>query len=332
MVRKAVAEAHPNIALVKYWGKRDRTRNLPAVPSLSITLAAMWTRTRIRFEPGVEADSLTLNGEPAPARQLERVRAALEPMRALADCRWHAVIESRNNFPTAAGLASSASGFAALVVAAADALGLELEAARLSELARRGSGSAARSIFGGFVEMARGVCTDGSDAVARPLLAAAEWPLEVVIATTDTEPKKVTSTDGMEHTAATSVFYDAWVGDAESDLLAARDAVGSRDFDRLAEVAEASCLKMHAVALAARPGLLYWHGATVDAIRRIRELRDQGMPVFFSVDAGPQVKAVCLPGHGETVATELLAIPGVKDTVVSALGEGARTLPWETLP
>lgn len=331
-VRRAAAEAHPNIALVKYWGKRDRTRNLPAVPSLSVTLGALWTRTRIGLEPGLEADRATLNGEAVSPPQLARVRSTLDCMRALTDCRWHAQIESHNNFPTAAGLASSASGFAALVVAAAHAFGLELEAERLSELARRGSGSAARSIFGGFVEMACGVRSDGADAVARPLLAPSDWPLEVVVATTDTAPKTVTSTDGMEHSATTSVFYDAWVARADADLLAAREALAARDFDSLAAVSEASCLKMHAVALAARPGLLYWNGATVDAVRRIRQLREQGVPVFFSVDAGPQVKAVCLPGYGERVAMELGAIPGVGDTLVSGLGDGARPLPWEPFP
>jgi len=321
----ALAQAHPNIALVKYWGKRDRTLNLPAVPSLSITLDRLWTRTRVRFDAALEADRLELNGKPAP-RELERLRPTLDRLRALADCALPACIESSNNFPTAAGLASSASGFAALVVAAARALGLRLEAAKLSELARQGSGSAARSIFGGFVEMALGERADGSDAVARPLLAAAEWPLEVVVAVTDPAAKAVTSTDGMEHSAASSEFHAAWVRGAAADLEAARAAVTGRDFERLAEVSEASCLKMHATALAARPGLLYWNGATVEGMHAVRQLRREGIPVFFTVDAGPQLKAVCLPGHGDTVAGAIARIPGVHETLRCGLGEGAQVL------
>jgi len=321
----AQAQAHPNIALVKYWGKRDRARNLPAVPSLSITLGAMWTRTRVHFDPDAAGDSLALDGEPAP-RELDRARPTLDRLRALAGCDWPASVESGNNFPTAAGLASSASGFAALVVAGAGALGLDPGPERLSELARLGSGSAARSIFGGFVAMAMGEREDGRDAVARPLLAASAWPLEVVVAVTDPGRKDIASGDGMQHTAATSDFYRAWTAGAEADFEAARQAVENRDFERLAETSEASCLKMHAVALSARPGLMYWNGATVEGIRAIRQLRAEGVPAFFTVDAGPQIKAVCLPGHGEAVAGALSALPGVCRTTVSGLGEGARVI------
>jgi len=321
----AVAEAHPNIALVKYWGKRDRALNLPAVPSLSITLDRLWTRTRVRFDVAFEEDRLELNGTCAP-RELERVRPTLDRLRSLAGCELAAHVESSNNFPTAAGLASSASGFAALVVAAAGALELPLDATRLSELARRGSGSAARSIFGGFVEMRHGERPDGSDAVARPLLPPREWPLEVVVAVTDAAPKAVTSTDGMEHAAATSDFHEAWVSGAASDLEAARAAVLARDFEQLAAVSEASCLKMHATALAARPGLLYWNGATVEAMHAVRQLRRAGTPVFFTVDAGPQLKAVCLPGRAESVAAALGDMPGVRETLVCGLGGDAHVL------
>lgn len=327
----AAAEAHPNIALVKYWGKRDRARNLPAVPSLSITLGAMWTRTSVCFDPDAAADSLILNGEPAP-RELERTRPTLDRLRALAGRDFPAKVESGNNFPTAAGLASSASGFAALVVAGAGALGLDPGGEHLSELARRGSGSAARSIFGGFVVMAKGEREDGTDAVARPLLESAAWPLEVVVAVTDPGPKDVSSTDGMQHTAATSDFHRAWIEGADSDLEAARMAVETRDFERLAATSEASCLKMHALALSARPGLMYWNGTTVEGIRRIRQLRADGVPVLFTVDAGPQIKAVCLPGYGETVAAALAAMSGVHSTLVSGLGEGARIIAPERMP
>ncbi|HET7586580.1 MAG TPA: diphosphomevalonate decarboxylase [Gammaproteobacteria bacterium] len=322
----AAAQAQPNIALIKYWGKRDIDLNLPAVGSLSITLDSLWTRTRVEFDEAYERDELRLNDAENPA-ETARVSACLDLLRARAGVDWRAHIDSRNNFPTGAGLASSASGFAALVRAAAAALDLQLDERELSILARRGSGSAARSIFGGFVEMAIGERDDGEDAYAQPILSAADWPLTVVVAVTSRRAKSIGSTDGMEQTRRTSPFYREWVATAPDDLAAARQTVLARDFEALAALSEYSCLKMHGLALAARPGLLYWTGATVECVHRVRALREQdGLGVFFTVDAGPQVKAICLPGDAERVATALADVPGVEDVMTSALGKGARTI------
>jgi diphosphomevalonate decarboxylase len=319
------AQAQPNIALIKYWGKRDAELNLPVVGSISITLDALWTRTRVSFEPDLEHDRVSLNGR-EDAAEARRVIACLDLLRRRAGVDWRAVVDSRNNFPTAAGLASSASGFAALVEAGSLALDLELSDAEKSVLARRCSGSAARSIFGGFVEWAHGQRADGTDSVASPLLDAREWPLRVAVAITSTAAKEVGSSEGMRRTAQTSPFQPAWIETQETDLAAARHAILSRDFEALAAVSEYSCLKMHALALAAQPGLLYWNGATVECMRRIRALRQQGLAVFFTVDAGPQVKAVCEPQALAAVSTELRGVPGVLDVVESGLGEGARRL------
>lgn len=325
--RTAAAQAHPNIALVKYWGKRQKALNLPAVGSLSITLDRIFTRTRICFDPALSADQLLLNGETVDggvaASPLHRVSGCLDLLRQRAGVDHRARIESNNNFPTGAGLASSASGFAALVTAAASALGLDLSDAEKSALARQGSGSAARSIFGGFVEWFRGQRDDGRDSVARPLLEADDWPLRVVIAITSTQRKTVGSTEGMNRTAQTSPYQSAWVDTQPDDLAEARAAIGARDFDKLADVAEYSCLKMHALAMAARPGLLYWNGATVEGMQRVRSLRARGVPVFFTVDAGPQLKAVCLPEAAATVHEALKDIPGVLDVIETGLGGGA---------
>lgn len=321
----ALAQAQPNIALVKYWGKRDAVLNLPAVGSLSITLDRLWTRTRLRVMPGRVDDRIVLNGR-TDAAAGRRVSRFLDLLRQRAGVDWGAEVESHNNFPTAAGLASSASGFAALALAGARAFGLELEPGELSALARRGSGSAARSIFGGFVEWAHGQRADGADSIARPLLAAPEWPLRVVVALTSSAAKSVGSSEGMRHTAATSPYQTAWVQTQQADLDAARTAILARDFEALADVSEHSCLKMHALALAARPGLLYWNGATLEAMQRIRVLRADGVPVFFTVDAGPQVKAVCLPAAAAAVAAALRAVPGVLEVIECGLGEGARLL------
>lgn len=317
----ATAVAHPNIALVKYWGKRDEALNLPCVGSLSITLDRIRTRTRVAFvdEPG--ADRVRLNGETVDA---QRVGAQLDLLRARAGVAWRAEVDSDNNFPTAAGLASSASGFAALIIAGARALRLALSLGELSALARRGSGSAARSIFGGFVEWRRGERADGADSIAHALLDRAAWPLAVAIAVTSTAAKAIGSTAGMRHTAATSPFQAAWEATQEADLAAARAAVLARDFERLAEVSEHSCLKMHALAMAARPGLLYWHGATIEGMHRVRAMRREGVPVFFTVDAGPQLKAVCLPEALPRVAAALREVPGVHEVIECGLGDGAR--------
>ncbi len=328
--RAAVAQAQPNIALVKYWGKRQQALNLPVVGSLSITLDSIWTRTRVAFDPALQTDRFLLNGEAvgdgADTGPLRRVSACLDLLRARAGVATRAWIDSRNNFPTGAGLASSASGFAALVTAAAAALGLELDDTEKSALARQGSGSAARSIFGGFVEWSRGEHEDGADSVARPLLDAAAWPLQVVIAITSTRQKSVGSTEGMNRTAQTSPYQQAWIDTQDADLAEARSAVAARNFARLADVSEFSCLKMHALAMAARPGLLYWNGATVEGMQRVRALRAAGVPVFFTIDAGPQLKAVCLPEATSAVHEALRDIPGVLNVTETGLGAGAQLL------
>ncbi|MFP4208748.1 MAG: diphosphomevalonate decarboxylase [Wenzhouxiangella sp.] len=315
----ATARAGANIALVKYWGKRDSTLNLPAAGSLSITLDALETVTRVELMPGLDADRFELDGQAADPTPISRVLDLLRPA-----CGPRCRVTSRNNFPTGAGLASSASGFAALVVAAAAVFQPDLERSALSALARRGSGSAARSVFGGFCEMPAGQAEDGSDCFARQLAEPGHWPLEVVVAVTEQGPKAVSSRDGMNRTMATSPYYPAWVASVPADLERARRAIVDRDFAELAAVSEHSALKMHASALAAQPGLLYWNAATLACLARIRDLRQNGLDVFFTVDAGPQVKAVCLPGRGDAVAAELAAMDGVQQVLHSGLGAGAR--------
>ena len=321
-MQQATAIAHPNIALIKYWGKRDSRLNLPAVGSLSITLDALCTRTRVCFDSTLGADSFLLDGVGADAR---RVTACLDHLREAARIDTRARVESSNDFPTAAGLASSASGFAALVVAADAALGLGLPAEKLSMHARRGSGSAARSIFGGFVEMSRGRRQDGTDAVARPLLAAEDWPLEVVIVITDSDAKSLGSSAAMMSTES-APYYAAWVRSSHPDLRAAREAVLAHDFDALANVSVHSCLKMHALMMAARPPVMYWNAATVACVRRITALREAGLAVFYTIDAGPQVKAICQPEARDAVEHALRSIAGVAELRRSGLGGAAHVV------
>ena len=321
---QAAARARSNIALVKYWGKADASLNVPAVGSISITLDALWSDTELEFDAALDTDRLLLDGHERP-EQLARVSACLDILRRMADVDTPALVRSQNNFPTAAGLASSASGFAALVAAGTDALNLGLSPRDLSIVARRGSGSAARSIFGGFVEMHAGHAEDGRDSFAEPLMAAEDWPLEVVVAVTASGEKKVSSGSGMMRSAQSSAYYPAWVQSHPADLERAREALRTRDFAKLAEVSEHSCLKMHAAAMAAQPALIYWNGVTMICLELIAAMRATGVPVFFTVDAGPQVKAVCEPSATLEVQQALCEVPGVLKVLVSRLGRGVET-------
>ncbi len=316
----AQARANANIALIKYWGKRSVELNLPAVGSISITLDGLHSTTAVTFADDFDTDEFSLNGEPREAMAV-RVSEHLDLLRQLAGSAQRARVVSDNNFPTGAGLASSASGFAALTVAAAKALQLDLSPRQLSQLARQGSASAARSLFGGFVELFRGEQPSGEDCYAEPLMDAAAWPLEVVIAVTDAAEKSVPSTAGML-ASAQSPYFPAWVTTSEADLEQGRRAILAKDFAALATAAEASCLKMHGLMLATEPGLLYWQGATLECLHAVRGLRAAGTGVFFTVDAGPQVKAVCEPGVAKRVQQVLADVPGVTQTWVAPLGAG----------
>ena len=318
---RAGVRARSNIALVKYRGKADARLNTPAVGSISITLNDLWTETTVRFGSDLSEDLLMLDGVER-TDQVGRISRCLDLVRELAGTDLRAEVISSNNFPTGAGLASSASGFAALTGAATAALGIEISDRDLSILARRGSGSAARSIFGGFVEMYKGELDDGSDSFAEPLAPAESFPLAVLVGITAQQEKDVGSGAGMAMSAESSPYYREWVGTHPADLDVARDAILSRDFVRLAEVSEFSCLKMHAAAMSTVPPLLYWNGATVDCLHLIRRMRADGVPVFFTVDAGPQVKAVCLPEAAESVRSALAGVPGVIDVIQTDLGPG----------
>ena len=314
---QATAIAQPNIALIKYWGKRDVERNLPAVGSISITLRELFTRMRVEFDDTAPQDVLTVNGI-QDEKMLPRLSACLD--RVAGPNRPRASIESTCNFPIAAGLASSASSFAALTVAGAAASGEKLEREQLASLAGQASGSAARSLYGGFVELRN---TDQDIEVAT-IRDAGDWPLSVVVAITESGPKHVGSTEAMEISRKTSPFYGSWIEQQDQDLDAARDAIAARDFPGLAAIAEHNCLKMHSIMWASRPPTVFWNAATMRCLQSVRRLQDEGADVFFTIDAGPQVKAICLPQCAADVETALRAAAGVTDVMTTGLGVGAR--------
>ena len=307
------AVACSNIALVKYWGKRDAALNLPAAGSLSLTLGALVTETAVTFDPALVRDEVVINGAAVAA---DRVSAFLGLVRERANVQAHARVHTRNRFPTASGLASSASGFAALALAATRAAGLELEPRELSMLARRGSGSAARSIFGGFVRM--------YDEFAAPVESSLLASVRMVIAIVGGGvPKLHGSRDAMEHTAATSPYYASWIAQVPSDLADAEAALARGDLRTLGEITEVNALAMHASAMAARPPIIYWQPSTLAALAAVRQLRTQGHAAWATMDAGPHVKVLTSADDAEPVARMLQAVPGVTETIVSVPGPGA---------
>ncbi len=316
---RAEAQAQPNIALIKYWGKRDRDRNLPASGSLSVTLESLWTRMAVEFDPARTSDRLLVNGEDNSA-MLARVSACLDRLCGVE--RPAARIDSTGNFPIGAGLASSASAFAALVTAAARAADISLDRLALARQAGAASGSAARSLFPGIVEL----CAGDDEIQVTSIAPAHDWPLRIVVAITEESSKPLASGDAMIRSAATSPFYKSWIERQNADLQFARNAVQRRDFAALAAVAEQNCLKMHSVMWTSRPSIVYWNNATVACMESIRTLQGEGQAVFFTIDAGPQLKAVCLPEAEASVISALSATAGVRRVMSSGLGEGARVL------
>lgn len=314
--RAATAVAHPNIALAKYWGKREGEGNVPAVPSLSVTLAGMSTTTTVSFDDTLVDDELVLNGAAQAHDARAKVRASqlLDRVRAAASTTTRARIESTNDFPTASGLASSASGFAALALASVRAAGLDWSAERVADLARRSSASAARSLFGGFVEL--------EDVVARPVAGPSALDLRVIVCVTTEAEKATSSTDGMKLTQTTSPYYAAWVADAPESHRAMRAALLAADFARVGELAERSALAMHACAMAA--GIVYVTGATLAALAEVRAMRASGLAAYGTVDAGPHLK--CLVGASDAAAARdrLERVPGVVRIIEASPGEGAR--------
>ena len=296
----ATAIAHPNIALVKYWGKRERLLNLPAVPSLSVTLAPFETKTTVTW--GADHDHFLINGTIASGNAAQRISTFLD----LIDPRRPPVrFESNNNFPTAAGLASSSSAFAALALAATHAAGQTLSLPELSALARQGSGSASRSLWGGFVTWALGEREDGKDSHGYPIAAQDHWDIRVLVALVSDEKKAISSREGMNRTQQTSPLFTGWVDSGPADVTEAEKAVNARDIQWLGEVMEHSTMKMVGTMFSARPPVIYMKPATVAVLHAISELRSSGVPAWTTMDAGPNVKVLTTPEAAKQVEATL---------------------------
>ena len=316
MSRTARALAHPNIALIKYWGKRDVPLNLPAVSSLSVTLDTFETDTRVTVDSGGDTDHVVVNDTLLTDKAADRVSRFLDLLAGTDRPRCH--VESTNNFPTAAGLASSASAFAALALAAGAAFDQDLDRTRLSILARQGSGSACRSLWGGWVCWDKGSKADGTDSHGVPLAPPEYWDVSVVVALVGSGPKPIGSTKGMIRTQETCALYPGWVSSAEADVVEAKQALEARDLDRLGAAMERSTYKMHATMIATWPPIRYWRPQTVAVLEAVETLRQSGVSAWSTMDAGPNVKVLC---HRRDVPRVVAAI---QETGVTArpLGVG----------
>lgn len=321
MFRSAKALAFSNIAFIKYWGDKDPHLHIPANSSLSMNLAGLHTRTQVSFLPDLPTDSLTMDGKAAYGEPLHRVRAMLERVRQMAGLDSFASVESANNFPTGTGIASSASAFAALSLAASTAAGLRLGERELSRLARTGSGSACRSIPGGFVEWQAG--SRDHDSYAYSIAPPEHWDLVDCVVILSEVHKPVGSSEG-HGLADSSPLQPARVASAQARLDMCRRALLERDFEALADVIELDSNMMHAVMMTSAPPLIYWQPSTLDVLHSVIELRRGGTPACYTVDAGPNVHVICLASYADQLVSHLSAIPGVIHVLTALPGGAAR--------
>ena len=325
---KASAQAHSNIALSKYWGKRDEKLILPNNSSVSMTLDKFFTVTTVDFDSRYSIDSFVLNGEKVgEGQEWKEVQGHLDLIRSMAHTKAKAKVVSNNNFPTAAGLASSASGMAALSLAGSKAAGLNLDKKELSILSRRGSGSASRSIEGGFVEWIKGSKSDGTDSFGRQIAKETHWPeLRMIVNIVKSGAKKWKSRAGMAQTIATCPYYPVWEKTAQKDSDTMKELVIKKDFSAVGKLAEFNALKMHATMMTTQPPILYWHPVTMEIMQDIITWRDEGIESYFTIDAGPQVKILCLEKNEHKLVRRLNDIKGIEKIESCKAGPDAKIL------
>lgn len=323
---KATAVANANIALIKYWGKRSAQPILPQNGSISMTCDGMTTKTTVEFSDDYHEHTVIINDEEFKKDEKD-IHGHLDRIAKRAGINQHAKVVSETNFPVAAGLASSASGFAALTVAACQAAGLHPTPKELSIITRDGSGSACRSIFEGFAEWHRGVKDDGSDSYAETIASKSHWPEFRMLATiVQVKKKPVSSRGGMAQTVATCPYYKGWLDTVNDDLVAMRNAIAAKDFTKVGETAEFNALKMHATMLTTKPSIIYWIPATLEIMHEVRKMREDGVEAYFTMDAGPNVKILCLEKDVAEITTRVTGLEGVLDTIVCKPGDGARVV------
>ena len=323
---KSTAIAFPNIAFIKYWGNRDNTLRLPVNGSISMNLDGLYTRTTVSFQPSLPFDELIINGHEVTGKGLDRVSYILDIIRGMANITERAEVMTENNFPSGAGIASSASAFAALALAGSKAVGLNLSEPELSRLARRGSGSASRSIPSGYVEWQMG--KDEEDSYAFSIAEPNRWNLVDCVAIVSASHKKTGSTEG-HAIAGTSPLQAARIADAPRRLDLCRNAILNRDFDSFASIVELDSDIMHSVMMTSTPALHYWMPTSMSVMNAVREWRADGLQACYTVDAGPNVHVICPEEQVAVVESKLNEIEGVTNVLVAKAGGAAKIVNGE---
>ncbi|HUY00717.1 MAG TPA: diphosphomevalonate decarboxylase [Candidatus Deferrimicrobium sp.] len=322
---KITAIACSNIALVKYWGKRDELLKLPQNNSISITLNNLQTKTTVDFDNRYEEDIYIINGKKVEQQsEIKRLNTYINLLRQQKGVKTPVKMQTESNFPTAAGLASSASGFAALTVAGSKALELTLSDTELSILARRGSGSACRSIFGGFVEWKKGQKSDGSDSYAVQIASSHHWDIQLLVIITELSKKSISSTKGMQSTVKTSPFYQGWLDSIEFDLEKVRTGILNKDFKLVGESSEHNCLKMHSLMMTSSPSMIYWNETTLKLLKNIQTWRAEGLNCYFTIDAGPNIIILCLKSDVDAIKDHIQNINNIKNIIQCSPGPAPR--------
>lgn len=317
---KATAVAPSNIAFIKYWGRKDEILRLPENGSISMNLSNLVTTTTVEFDASLKEDIVIIGGETNSAKSA-RVSAHLDRIRKLAATKLRAKVVSKNNFPSETGLSSSASGFAALTVAAAADAGLKLSEKELSILARQGSGSACRSIPDGFVEWIDGNTSDTSYAVSMHL--PSYWNIVDVVVIVSQEKKHVLTSEGQK-TAGSSPFMKVRLSRIKNKIVTIKKLMAEKDFDKFGELVEAEALELHSIMLTSSPPLLYWLPGTVCVMRAVQKMRNEGLPVYFTVNTGQDVHLIVQKKNVAEITSEIKKIEGIKDIIVSTSAKGTR--------
>lgn len=285
------ARAHTNIALIKYWGKKDKNLIIPYNDSISMTLDRFYSQTSVCFDETLKSDVISLDQKTVDAKTYQQITSFLDLIRQKAAIKTFATVASINHVPTAAGLASSASGFAALAAAASKAAGLSLTNQELSRLARRGSGSACRSVYGGFVHWQGG--HDDLSSFATPIEETVNWDIEMIAVVINHQQKNISSRLAMQQTVETSPYYQNWVTDATAMIEPMKTAILKHNFQQVGQLAELSAMRMHATTFSANPAYTYFQPETLEVIQLVQDLRQAGIQCYYTMDAGPNVKIIC---------------------------------------
>lgn len=327
-MNKVTAISPANIAFIKYWGNRDENQRIPFHGSISMNVTGAQTETTVEFSPDLTEDELVIDGQPAPAKELQRVSVVLDQVRQKSGLNDRAKVTSTNSFPKGAGIASSASAFSALAIAASAAAGLELSKEQLSALARLGSGSASRSIPDGFVEWLPG--EDHKSSYAVSLYPPNYWDIVDVIAIVSGAEKKVGSTAG-HALAQTSRLYPARLATMPERIVKIKEAMAQKNFTAFGQILEEESYNLHAIMMTSHPGILYWTPATVEVLHTVETWRENGLEAYCTMDAGPNVHIICQGKDLETIQEKALMIPGVQKIIVGKPTNGAQVVTSESM-